>query len=178
MSAIDYTIIVVFLLGVFWLGTRFYRWVGTPDDFYVAGRQLTPFILAASMTTANISLFSLIGVSGTAYQSGISIVWLTWTGNMALVFSGLFVIPVLRRLRIRTIPEFLEMRYNGAVRILVGVLWVFRLAFWIAVVLYAGVTAAQELHGDSIVHAVDPGVRGDRGGLHHRGRHVVGGADQ
>jgi len=147
MSAVDYATIVVFLAGVFWLGTRFYRWIGTPDDFYVAGRQLTPFMLAASMTTANISLFSLIGVSGTAYQSGISIIWLTWTGNMALVFSGLFVIPVLRRLRIRTIPEFLEMRYNGAVRILVGTLWVFRLAFWIAVVLYAGVTAAQQLTG-------------------------------
>ncbi len=147
MSAVDYTTIVVFLAGVFWLGTRFYKWVGTPDDFYVAGRQLTPFILAASMTTANVSLFSLIGVSGTAYQSGISIIWLTWTGNMALVFSGLFVIPVLRRLRIRTIPEFLEMRYSGSVRILVSVLWVFRLAFWIAVVLYAGVTAAQQLTG-------------------------------
>lgn len=147
MSPVDYAIIVVFLAGVFWLGTRFYKWIGTPDDFYVAGRQLTPFILAASMTTANISLFSLIGVSGTAYQSGISIIWLTWTGNMALVFSGLFVIPVLRRLRIRTIPEFLEMRYSSAVRILVGVLWVFRLAFWIAVVLYAGVTAAQQLTG-------------------------------
>lgn len=147
MSAVDYTTIVVFLVGVFWLGTRFYKWVGTPDDFFVAGRQLTPFILAASMTTANISLFSLIGVSGTAYQSGISIIWLTWTGNMALVFSGLFVIPVLRRLRIRTIPEFLEMRYSSSVRILVGMLWVFRLAFWIAVVLYAGVTAAQQLTG-------------------------------
>jgi len=147
MSAVDYATVVVFLAGVFWLGTRFYKWVGSPDDFYVAGRQLTPFILAASLTTANISLFSLIGVSGTAYQSGVSIIWLTWTGNMALVFSGLFVIPVLRRLRIRTIPEFLEMRYSPSVRILVSILWVFRLAFWIAVVLYAGVTAAQQLTG-------------------------------
>lgn len=147
MTFIDYTTIIVFLIGVFWLGSRFYRWIGDPDDFYVAGRELTPFMLAASLTTANIGLFSLIGVSGTAYQDGVSIIWLTWTGNMALVFSGLFVIPVLRRLRIRTIPEFLEMRYNGSVRILVGVLWVFRLAFWIGVVLYAGVTAAQRLTG-------------------------------
>jgi solute:Na+ symporter, SSS family len=147
LAIIDYAIIVIFLGGIFWLGSRFYRWIGSPDDFYLAGRQLTPFILAASLTTANISLFSLVGVSGTAYQSGISIIWLTWTGNMALVFSGLFVIPVLRRLRIRTIPEFLEMRYSGAVRILVGILWVFRLAFWIGVVLYAGVTAAQQLTG-------------------------------
>ena len=147
MAILDYAIIVVFLSGLFWLGSRFYRWIGDPDDFFVAGRQLTPFILAATLTTANISLFSLVGVSGTAYRSGISIIWLTWTGNMALVFSGLFVIPYFRRLRIRTVPEFLEMRYNGGVRLLVGILWVFRLAFWTAVVLYAGVAAAQQITG-------------------------------
>ena len=147
MAILDYAIIVVFLGGLFWLGSRFYRWIGNPDDFFVAGRQLTPFILAATLTTANISLFSLVGVSGTAYRSGISIIWLTWTGNMALVFSGLFVIPYFRRLRIRTIPEFLGMRYNSGVRLLVGILWVFRLAFWAAVVLYAGVAAAQQLTG-------------------------------
>jgi SSS family solute:Na+ symporter len=147
MKTIDYATVAAFLVGVFWLGTRFYKWVGAPDDFYLAGRQLTPFILAASMTTANISLFSLIGVSGTAYESGISIIWMTWTGNMALVFSGLYVIPLLRRLRIRTIPEFLEMRYGPGVRSLVSVLWIFRLTFWISVVLYAGVIAAQQLTG-------------------------------
>ena len=147
MRLIDYAIVAAFLAGVFWLGSRFYKWIGAPDDFYLAGRQLTPFILAASMTTANISLFSLIGVSGTAYHSGISIIWMTWTGNMALVFSGLYVIPVLRRLRIRTVPEFLEMRYGPGVRSLVGVLWIFRLTFWISVVLYAGVIAAQQLTG-------------------------------
>jgi len=144
---IDYATVAAFLAGVFWLGSRFYKWIGAPDDFYLAGRQLTPFILAASMTTANISLFSLVGVSGTAYQSGISIIWMTWTGNMALVFSGLYVIPLLRRLRIRTVPEFLEMRYGPGVRSLVSILWIFRLTFWISVVLYAGVIAAQQLTG-------------------------------
>jgi len=147
VAILDYAIIVVFLGGLFWLGSCVFRWIGDPDDFFVAGRQLTPFILAATLTTANISLFSLVGVSGTAYRSGISIIWLTWTGNMALVFSGLFVIPYFRRLRIRTVPEFLEMRYNSGVRLLVGILWVFRLAFWAAVVLYAGVAAAQQLTG-------------------------------
>src|ERR1041385_1245853 len=147
MNLIDYATVAAFLAAIFWLGARFYKWIGAPDDFYLAGRQLTPFILAASMTTANISLFSLIGVSGTAYDSGISIIWMTWTGNMALVFSGLFVIPFLRRLRIRTIPEFLEMRYGPGVRSFVGILWIFRLTFWISVVLYAGVVAAEQLTG-------------------------------
>ncbi len=147
MNAVDYLIVLTFLAGIFWFGSYFYKWIRKPDDFYVAGRKLTPFILAATITATNISLYSFIGVSGTAYKHGISIIWQTWTGNMALVFSGLFVIPIMRRLRIRTIPEFLELRYNRAVRLLVSLLWVFRLAFWLGVVLYAGVTAAQQITG-------------------------------
>jgi SSS family solute:Na+ symporter len=147
MAAIDYLIVLVFLAGIFWFGSFFYKWVANPDDFYVAGRQLTPFILAATLTATNISLYSFVGVSGTAYKNGISIIWQTWTGNMALVFAGLFILPIMRRLRIRTIPELLELRYNGVVRLLVSVLWVFRLAFWLGVVLYAGVSAAQQITG-------------------------------
>jgi SSS family solute:Na+ symporter len=147
MTPIDYIIVLIFLAGIFWFGMSFYKWIANPDDFYVAGRKLTPFILAATLTATNISLHSFVGVSGTAYKHGISIIWQTWTGNMALVFAGLFILPIMRRLQIRTIPELLELRYNGAVRLLVSVLWVFRLAFWLGVVLYAGVSAAQLITG-------------------------------
>ena len=147
MTIIDYTIVLLFLAGIFWFGTSFYKWIHDPDDFYVAGRRLTPFILAATLTATNISLYSFIGVSGTAYKHGISIIWQTWTGNMALVLAGIFILPVMRRLQIRTIPELLELRYNGAVRLFVSFLWVFRLAFWLGVVLYAGVSAAQQITG-------------------------------
>ncbi|NIX57875.1 MAG: hypothetical protein GWN14_18595, partial [candidate division Zixibacteria bacterium] len=47
MATIDIVIIIVFLLLTFLVGSFFYKWVGDPDDFYVAGRKLTPFILAA-----------------------------------------------------------------------------------------------------------------------------------
>ncbi len=147
MGIADYIIIGVFLAAVFGMGSYFYKWIGKPDDFYVASRKLTPFILAATLTATNVNLYSFVGQSGVAYKHGISIVWHTWTGNMALVFSGLFVIPILRRLKIRTIPEFLSLRYNKSIRILVGFLWVFRLSFWLGVVLYTGVVAAQAITG-------------------------------
>ncbi len=147
MALVDGVIVVVFLLITFFIGIFFYKWVGEPDDFYVAGRQLTPFILAAVITATNVNLYSFVGQAGIAYKHGISILWQTWTGNMALVFSGLFIIPIMRRLRIRTIPEFLEFRYDKGVRTLVGILWVFRLAFWLGVVLYTAVVAAQAITG-------------------------------
>ncbi len=147
MAVIDYIIVAVFMGFLFYAGTVFYRWIGNPDDYYLAGRQLTPFILAATLTATNVNLYSFVGQAGVAYEHGIAIVWQTWTGNMAMVFSGLFVIPILRRLKIRTIPEFLETRYKPAVRYMVGFLWVFRLSFWLGVVLYTAVVAAQTLTG-------------------------------
>ena len=141
MSLIDFSMLILFLIGMFFIGYLLSKWIDTADDFMVAGRHLTPFILAAALTAANVNLFSFIGQSGTAYKYGISIVWQTWTGNMGLVFSGLFIIPILRRLRIRTVPEFVGMRYNHWIRFVVGFYWVFRLGFWLGVVLNAAAVA-------------------------------------
>ncbi len=147
MNSIDYIIVFVFLVGIFYVGSIFYRWVGDSDDFYLAGRNLTPFILAAVLAATNVNLYSFVGQAGIAYKDGIPIIWQTWTGDMALVISGLFVIPIFRRLRIRTVPEFLELRYSKGVRTFVAVIWIFRLAFWLGVVLYAAVIAAQIITG-------------------------------
>jgi len=143
----DYIIVFVFLAAMFYIGSIFYKWVGSSDDFYLAGRQLTPFILAAVLAATNVNLYSFVGQAGIAYKEGIPIIWQTWTGNMAMVISGLFVIPIFRRLRIRTIPEFLEKRYSKGVRTFVAFIWILRLTFWLGIVLYTAVIAAQTISG-------------------------------
>ncbi len=40
MGVVDYVIIRVFFVGIFWLGSYFYRWIGKPDDFYIGGTQI------------------------------------------------------------------------------------------------------------------------------------------
>src|SRR5208283_5128678 len=147
MNTADFIIVITFLGIMFFIGSIFYKWIANTDDFYLAGRHLTPFILAAVIAATNINLYSFVGQSGIAYKYGIPIIWQTWTGNMALVFSGLFVIPIFRRLRIRTIPEFLEIRYSKGVRTLVAFIWIVVLTFWIGVILYTAITAAQIVTG-------------------------------
>ena len=147
MAAIDIAIVALFLAFLFFFGSVFFKWIKNPDDFFVAGRMLPPFILAAVLTATNVNLYSFVGQSGKAYEQGISIIWHTWTGNMALVLAGLFILPILRRLEIRTIPEFLEARYGLGMRVLIAVLWIFRLSFWLGIVLYTGATAAMVITG-------------------------------
>ncbi|MDH7512508.1 MAG: sodium:solute symporter family protein [Clostridiales bacterium] len=147
MAAVDIGIVAAFLAFLFFFGSIFFKWVKNPDDFYVAGRLLPPFILAAVLTATNVNMYSFIGQGGKAYEQGISIVWHTWTGNMALVLAGLFILPILRRLEVRTIPEFLEARYGLGMRVLIAILWIFRLSFWLGIVLYTGATAAMVITG-------------------------------
>lgn len=147
MALIDIIIVAVFLALMFAAGLMVSRWIKDAEDFYVASRELTPFILAATITATNVNMYSFIGQAGQAYKSGLGIIWNTWVGNMALVFSGIFVVPIMRRLMLRTVPEFLEMRYNKWLRLFVGFVWAVRLCMWLAVILMAATTAAQVITG-------------------------------
>lgn len=147
MTWLDYALIGAFLGGMAMVGFRISRLIKNPDDIFVAGRELTPFVAAATITATNLSMFHFIGMGGTAYQSGISIIWQNWTGNMALVLSAILVIPVMRRLRVRSIPEFLEMRYSKSLRILIGAFWGLRLCVFLGTFLYVAATAAAVITG-------------------------------
>ena len=152
---IDLLLIVIFLVGILWFGSWFYSWVGSADDFALAGRNLPPFILASTMAASNNNLFGIISQSGTIYKHGISIAWQGWTGCMALALAGLFILPIFRRLRIATLPEFLERRYDRSTRGLVGLFGVIRLAFWLGVVLNASVRASEMIAGPAVTAALN-----------------------
>src|SRR5437016_2324284 len=142
MTAIDYAIVIGFLVVMALAGLTISRLIKDSDDFFVAGRELTPFILCATITATNLSMLHFVGMGGTAYKSGISILWQNWTGDIALVLSGIFVMPLMRRLRIRSVPEFLQMRYSRELRTLVGAFWGIRLCVFLGILLYIAATAA------------------------------------
>ena len=147
MTGLDYAIVGVFLGGMALAGLTISKLIKQSDDFFVAGRELTPFILGATITATNLSMFHFISMAGIGYQRGISIIWQNWTGNMALVLSGIFVIPVMRRLRVRSIPEFLEMRYSRSLRVMIGAFWGLRLCIFLGIFLYIAATAGSVITG-------------------------------
>lgn len=147
MTGLDYVIIAAFLGVMALAGLGISRLIKDSDDFFVAGRELTPFILCATITATNLSMFHFVGMGGTAYQNGISIIWQNWSGDMAFVISGILVVPIMRRLRVRSVPEFLEMRYNRSLRMLMGGFWGLRLCVWLGILLYIAATTAVVITG-------------------------------
>lgn len=58
LNTAAYLIVFFILAGTFYVGSIFYKRVGSSDDFFLAGRQLPPVILAAVIVAKNVNLYS------------------------------------------------------------------------------------------------------------------------
>ena len=99
-----------------WIGRR----VRGAADFFVAGRQLTWWLVGSTVLAANIGAGTTVGAAGTAYFDGISAWW--WNGAVGIGTLGLalWVGPRLWTLASArghlTIGDYLEDRYSPSVR--------------------------------------------------------------
>ncbi len=131
----------------FWVGRR----VKATSEFFVAGRRLGPGLLAATLLAANIGAGSTVGAAGLGYRDGLSAWW--WVGSAglgSLVLAG-WVGPHLwreaTRRDLRTVGDYLEVRYGPAVRAAVAaLLWVGTL-FILAGQLIAGARVLEAVAG-------------------------------
>lgn len=83
------------------------------DELFLAGRSLGPAVVGLSLFASNISSTTLIGLPGAAWEYGISVANYEWMAALVLLFSALFVAPVLIGRKLTTIPQVLASRFDG-----------------------------------------------------------------
>src|SRR5438093_1044283 len=108
------------------LGLLIGRRVSGTKDFFVAGRRLGPGLIFSTMLAANIGGGSTVGATGLGYRDGLSAWW--WVGSAAMgsVVLALWIGPRIRRIaeehELKTVGDFLELRYGRSVRAITSVL--------------------------------------------------------
>ncbi len=125
------------------------------EDYFLAGRRLTWWLIGISLIASNISSEHFVGMSGQGFSLGIAIASYEWMAALALVVVGIVLLPRFLRIGIYTLPEFLEYRYNKNAKLVMAC---FMLAFYIlvtmATVLYSGALALQSIFGINIVKGI------------------------
>lgn len=111
------------------LGAWISRRVRTSKDFFVAGRALGPGLLFSTMLAANIGAGSTVGATGLGYRDGISAIWWVLSAGIGSLALAFWVGPAMRRAAerhdLRTVGDYLELRYGVSVRTAIAVLlWV------------------------------------------------------
>lgn len=136
---IDYTVIGTYFLCTALIGVWVARARTTSEDLFLAGRSLGPAAVGFSLYAANVSSDTLVGLPGAAYRTGISVANYEWMAGIVLIFSCIFVLPVVMRARVTTIPELMERRFDTRLRLyLSGVTLFLSIVLGTAGSLYAG----------------------------------------
>ncbi|TWU63274.1 sodium:solute symporter [Crateriforma conspicua] len=145
MVFIDWVVIAGYfaiLLGVAW-------WVinkgsETADDYFLAGRNLSWWVIGASIFASNIGSEHLVGLAGSGATDGVAMAHYELHAWCLLVL-GWGLIPFYMRSRVFTMPEFLERRFNSSSR------WVLSL---ISLVAYVVTKIAVGIFAGGIVFSV------------------------
>lgn len=139
MAAIDYAIVLAYLLFISWFGLRLGRRDNSAVSFFLASRGATWPVIGLALIASNVSSTTLVGLAGAAYSVGISVYNYEWMAAVILVFFCIFFIPFLLRARVYTLPEFLERRFNPLSRLYFSALTLFlNIALSGASALYCG----------------------------------------
>ena len=112
METLDWVTIGVYftlLLGVAW-------WVvsknkNTAADYFLAGRNLSWWIVGASIFASNIGSEHIVGLAGSGAKDGVAMAHYELHAWCLLVLAWVFV-PFYARSLVFTMPEFLERRFS------------------------------------------------------------------
>jgi SSS family solute:Na+ symporter len=139
LSYIDIGIILVYLVGVLYLGFYFGSKHKDAEDYFLAGRSLTWPIIGFSLFASNMSSNSLVGLAGAGYKDGFSVYSYEWVAVLILIIFAVFFLPFYLKNKIFTIPEYLEKRYSYFVRAYASIIAItLNILVDIAATLYAG----------------------------------------
>ncbi|XP_045150085.1 sodium-dependent multivitamin transporter isoform X1 [Echinops telfairi] len=149
-SVVDYVVFALVLLLSLAIGLyHAYRgWGGhTIGQLLLADRKMGCFPVALSLLATFQSAVAILGVPSEIYTFGTQYWFLGCSYFLGLLIPAHIFIPVFYRLHLTSAYEYLELRFNKAVRICGTVTFIFQMVIYMGVVLYAPSLALNAVTG-------------------------------
>jgi len=159
-NSLDWIVICLFLLGmvvVVWASMR--KKAKSGEDYFLSGRNAGWLQIGTSIFSSNIGSEHLVGLAGAGFATGMAMAHWEMHGWIILVLGWVFV-PIYDRIKVFTMPEYLEKRFSPGSRSILSILTIASLVLTkIAATLYAADVVFRVLLGrDSLMimgHQVD-----------------------
>jgi SSS family solute:Na+ symporter len=134
VNGVDYAILGVYFLTVLGVGFAAKRYVRTSLDYFLSGRSLPAWITGLAFVSANLGATEILGMGANGAQYGVATVNYYWIGAVpAMVFLGIVMMPFYYGSKVRSVPEYLRLRFNNQSHIFNSI------TFALATILIAGV---------------------------------------
>jgi solute:Na+ symporter, SSS family len=112
-TALDYAMLAIYFCVVLGIGLVARLAIKTDLDFFLSGRSLPAWITGLAFIAANLGALEILGQAANGAQYGIATVHFYWVGAVpAMVFLGLVMMPFYYGAKVRSVPEYLRLRFN------------------------------------------------------------------
>jgi SSS family solute:Na+ symporter len=166
--SLDIGVVLLYASAMLLLGWFGMRRAKTREDYLVAGRNLGPGFYLGTMAATVLGGASTIGTVRLGYVYGVSGFWLCASLGLGIIGISLFLAKPLLKLKIYTVTQVLERRYNPTARhasaaimlvyalmigatstIAIGTVMqvLFGLPFWVSILLGGGVVVLYSTIG-------------------------------
>ena len=159
LSTSDLIVFLVYIAIVggygYWIYSKKKKLTADTKDFFLAEGSLAWWAIGASLIASNISAEQFIGMSGDGYFVGIAVSVYEWFAAIVLIIIAVWFMPIYLKNKIFTMPQFLKMRYNESVALIMTVFWLFLYIFVnLTSILYLGSVAINGLLGGQYLHLI------------------------
>ncbi|MED5456540.1 MAG: sodium:solute symporter family protein, partial [Verrucomicrobiota bacterium] len=133
MHYIDIGVIVVYLLGVTFLGIKIGKRIKASADFFMPRRFGKGMMMMHAFGTGTASDQAVV-VSSASFKNGLSGIWFQWLWLFCTPFYWL-IAPIFRRLRAITTADVYALRFGSSVAVLFSIIGVIGLSLKIGLML-------------------------------------------
>jgi SSS family solute:Na+ symporter len=152
-NAADWIVVALFcaaIMAIVAYAIRFKSRSGA--DYFLSSRDSNWLQIGTSIFSSNIGSEHLVGLAGAGFATGMAMAHWEIHSWLILVLGWVFV-PLYARIKVFTMPEFLELRFSRGSRNLLSLLTIASLVLTkIAVTIYAGDVVVRTLLGVDSVH--------------------------
>lgn len=126
LNLIDWSIMGIYLAFVLGIGFALKKYMNSAEDFFLSGRSIPGWVCGLAFISANLGAQELIGMAASGAEYGIMTSHFYWVGAIpAMVFLGIFMMPMYYGSKAKSVPEYLKMRYNEPTRVFNSVSFAF-----------------------------------------------------
>ena len=159
-NGLDWFVIALFIVGMLAVVLFSMRKKNeSGKDYFLSGRDANWLQIGSSIFSSNIGSEHLVGLAGAGFVTGMAMAHWEMHGWLILILGWVFV-PLYDRMKVFTMPEYLELRFSRGSRNVLSLLTIASLVLTkIAATIYAGDVVIRTLLGVESVslfgHTVD-----------------------
>lgn len=137
LGGVDWMVLVVVAALLIGIGAYYSRRQRTAENYFMANRNMSPFLVGISLYATICSTLTYLGLPGEVVQNGPVYLLLTLAAfPVVYLVVGYRVIPLIMRLKVTSAYELLEQRLGFHVRLACSAAFLLTRFVWMGLMLY------------------------------------------